>query len=364
MNPLLQKSDFDKRVYPTLQWLRDSIEVHDGRGSAAFYSRLRYPLRGWAPPYPETTGYLIETLFDYAADRSDKRLEDLAWTCADWLCDIQLPDGAFPSLYTGSGLSSVFNSGQILFGLLRAHRETQADQYFDAAQKALEWLCTQVREDGCWIVGSYVPGYSPAYYSRVIWAVAAANEQYAVPVAEATAWKALRFYQNKILSNGAVRDWSFRPQEPAFTHTIAYTLRGFLESAVLLKEAQLFEKIRLSADTLVELKRSKGKIGGSYDENWRGDYSFSCVTGHAQLSIFLLRMFEITGRQVYLDTAAAILEEVSGAPNRLPVKGYFGAIPGSLPVWGRYFPFRYPNWAAKFYLDACLLLHRLQRPAR
>jgi hypothetical protein len=32
-----------------------------------------------------------------------------------------------------------------------------------------------------------------------------------------------------------------------------------------------------------------------------------------------------------------------------------GAIPGSFPIWGRYEPFAFPNWATKFFCDALLL---------
>ena len=32
-----------------------------------------------------------------------------------------------------------------------------------------------------------------------------------------------------------------------------------------------------------------------------------------------------------------------------------GAIPGSFPIWGRYEPFAYPNWATKFFCDALIL---------
>ena len=31
-----------------------------------------------------------------------------------------------------------------------------------------------------------------------------------------------------------------------------------------------------------------------------------------------------------------------------------GGIKGSHPVWGAYSPFTYPNWAAKFFIDALL----------
>jgi hypothetical protein len=32
-----------------------------------------------------------------------------------------------------------------------------------------------------------------------------------------------------------------------------------------------------------------------------------------------------------------------------------GAIPGSFPIWGRYEPFAFPNWATKFFCDALMI---------
>jgi hypothetical protein len=34
---------------------------------------------------------------------------------------------------------------------------------------------------------------------------------------------------------------------------------------------------------------------------------------------------------------------------------YYGGIPGSYPIYGRYARLQYPNWAAKFFVDALLL---------
>jgi hypothetical protein len=36
-----------------------------------------------------------------------------------------------------------------------------------------------------------------------------------------------------------------------------------------------------------------------------------------------------------------------------------GGIKGSQPVWGRYAPMSYPNWAAKFFVDAMWLRREL-----
>jgi hypothetical protein len=32
-----------------------------------------------------------------------------------------------------------------------------------------------------------------------------------------------------------------------------------------------------------------------------------------------------------------------------------GALPGSFPIWGRYAPLQYPNWATKFLADSLML---------
>ena len=46
----------------TMEWICRAHEQCGGKGVSLGFSLLR----GWFPPYPETTGYIIPTLFDYA----------------------------------------------------------------------------------------------------------------------------------------------------------------------------------------------------------------------------------------------------------------------------------------------------------
>ena len=39
--------------------------------------------------------------------------------------------------------------------------------------------------------------------------------------------------------------------------------------------------------------------------------------------------------------------------------GIRGAIPESFPCWGKYNPFSFPNWAAKYFIDALILKHKI-----
>ena len=57
----------------------------------------------------------------------------------------------------------------ILFGLSRGYKHFNKKEYLDALTKACNWILQQLDDDGIWRSASYQKGFSPAYYSRVIW---------------------------------------------------------------------------------------------------------------------------------------------------------------------------------------------------
>jgi len=344
----LNTEKLDHATNAALQWLQKSIEVNGGAGASAY----RHLWRGWAPPYPETTGYLIETLFDYHHSRQDESLKQLAISCADWLLELQQADGAFPGGVGVEGAPIVFDTGQILFGLTRAYVETSNPKYLQAMEKAVNWLLSLWEKDGCWEQHAYVPGCEPSYYTRVVWAVLYANQYLHSDPAKQSMQAALAYYAARITPVQSVRDWGFKPGEPAFTHTIAYTLQGFLEAAILLEDSNFMALSKALADQLLQIRRTAGRLAGTYDEDWKGNYGFVCLTGNVQCSIIFSRLFEITGEGIYREEALWLLESVVKKQCRN------GAVAGSSPLWGAYLPFRYPNWALKFLLDAITLVSR------
>jgi len=351
----LREEVFRQRTRRTLHWLQQNIE-QGGDGSAAYY----HLWRGWAAPYPETTGYIIETLFDYGDYFQEEQWRNLATRCADWLCSIQLANGAFPGGVGIEGEPLIFDTGQIIFGLTRTFVETGEEKYRLAFEKAVHWLLELLKPDGSWRQYAYVPGYTPSYYTRVVWAVLNANQVLRQAGIDQQMQQALDFYLQKITPNQSIQDWAFAPGEAAFTHTIAYTLRGMLESALLLEQSDLLAQPLHVLDKIVKLHQQRGKLAGCYDAHWQGDYTFSCVTGDAQMSILLARAYQTTGDQIYLEVATQVFERVAGRQWTFPFHGLRGAIPGSAPVWGAYQRFRFPNWAAKFYLDMYLILEKLE----
>jgi hypothetical protein len=84
-----------------MRWIADA-QRSDG-GIAAYYSLLT----GYSRSYPEVTGYIIPTLYDFARVTRDRNSLVIADRATRWLLSLQMPTGAFPAgLHDPSGLGS------------------------------------------------------------------------------------------------------------------------------------------------------------------------------------------------------------------------------------------------------------------
>ena len=354
----LSEEIFSKRTETGLNWLIESFKATGNNGSAAYYSRLFRPLTGWHQGYPETTGYIIKTFWDYNAIYPEMELEELAKLATNWICTLQFKNGALPGGFANSNKSSVFNTGQMILGLNASFEKTKNDQYLITIKRAVEWLVSILEEDGSWKKSAYMDNWIPSYYTRVIWPVLWANKFLKDENVDRAMQKAINFYSNKITKKKSVKDWAFQKGKKAFTHTIAYTIRGFLESAILLNNQELLKETFELGEKILRLRELNTRMAGAYDEDWKGDYKYTCITGNAQLSIILSRMYQESNDIRYLNTSLKIFEDIVSRQKLGGGKNLRGAVPGSSPIWGRYLIFRYPNWATKFYLDAYLLLYQ------
>ncbi len=347
-----------ERIRAALDWLCASQDAVAGGGSSAYY----VPIVGWFPPYPETTGYIIPTLLRAAAVYDYPEYAVRALRMADWLLALQLPEGAFPGgLYRPRrpGRASVFNTAQILLGLCVMHVYSRESRFHEAAERAATWLVREQDPDGRWRKHAYEPEFSPSYYAHVCWPLAVYGKQFGDPEVLRCVERGLEAVLSDRLANGAFVNWGFRPGAPAFTHTIGYILQGLLECAVALEAWDRYGAP--AADSCARLLRrceTQGRIAGSYDADWRGDLSFVCLTGHCQLASAWLRVYERGGDPRYLNVAAKALDEVCRRQRLRPGRRLHGAIAGSHPLYGCYLTMRYPNWAAKFFVDAMLDFQR------
>jgi hypothetical protein len=350
----LTKENLDHHIALTLQWVTSCIQATGGQGAAA-----RYHLwKGWSEAYPETTGYLIETLFDCYHLTKIEALKAAAIQSADWLCQIQNRDGSFPGGVGGKLPPIIFDTGMILFGLTSAWQETMDGKYRDSLFKAIAWLENEMDDDNIWRKHAYEPHYVPSYYTMVIWAILKSKKLLRIKGSNGKLHSALDFFLQKITPENSIRDWSFRPGEIAFTHTIAYTLQGMLEAGLLLKNQAAISKVKTIGQKILAIRKHKGKLAGCYDENWHGDYSFGCTAGQAQMSLVFFRLYEVFKEPALFEEANILLFQTMKFQSKVGINGWYGGIPGSAPIWGKYQRFSFPNWAAKFFLDACMTARR------
>jgi folate-dependent phosphoribosylglycinamide formyltransferase PurN/prenyltransferase beta subunit len=343
-------ADDDRHLTAAIDWLCHSQDVTGGGGSAASYNLLL----GWEPPYPETTGYIIPTMFAYAAAVDTDRTSERAIAMADWLCETQQPSGGFPGGTGAEGEPNVFNTGQIVLGLVSAYRETNDDRYLAATREACDWLVEEQTDDGYWDTHDY-NGEAHAYSTRIAWGLTEAAT--IIPEQRDTyrevARRNLQWALELQRHNGWFRQAGFTAGATPYLHTIAYTIRGLLEVGVALEHQAAIDAAKRTADKLLAIQQRDGILKGAYDRSWSPAWYY-CLTGNAQMAIIWLRLFDLTGEREYRLSARNTIEFLKRRQLLDGPESTHGALPGSYPLLGPYMYFRLPNWGVKFFADALL----------
>lgn len=314
-------------------FIQRSIDVHNGRGSAHSFSWWLNPDMGWHLPYPETTGYLLPTLIDWRHRYDD--FGPMGRSCAQWLVDCQHRDGWWHAgLYKKLG-PSVFNTAVIAQGILKAH--SIWDDYSESLEAAYDWLLDQLDDQGEFHQFGYRGHHFPTYYTRVAWSMIEGGLHMNKPELLNAGDRILEQLRPRFKKDSIARS-GFYPNKAADLHTVAYALRGWIESMNLLgRESNLVDGL------LAYFEASWPKSSRWPARLWPDDHSFVNPTGEAQMALVLLR----SGKRP--DFIPSLIEQlISYQKQDGPAKGGF---PGSVPFWKGYMPLRYPNWAAKFYLD-------------
>ncbi len=112
------------------------------------------------------------------------------------------------------------------------------------------------------------------------------------------------------------------------------------------------------ARRVAERQNPDGSLSGYFSPQWEPLNDWSCVTGNSQMALNWLRLAKVTGERGLIDAAKRAnrfnmrLQRLDG-PSTMR-----GAMKGSHPIGEDYMQWRFPNWAAKFFMDA-LMLERL-----
>lgn len=349
------RQDREAHLRAAVDWLKRAQATTPDDGVSYGYS-IR---GGWRPSYRETSGYIAVTFFDLAKQRQDSESATLARTVSNWLCEIQEPDGSIANPQYRPHQGIVFDTGQVLRGYVRAHRETGEARFHEAAVRAASWLAGRIDRDGAWRRSTHLE--TPhTYNTRVAWSMLECHQIAPDPAIETAARKNLDWALEQE-RDGYFRSCAFTPGAAPFTHTIAYAIRGLLESADLLREARYEETAVRAADAMLEHVREDGWIPGQIDEDGRSGARYCCLTGNCQLAIIWFKLYQSTGSERYLDAAKRslgfVMEHQDLTTSNPALRG---AIKGSHPIWGSYAPLSYPNWAAKFFIDAVLLWDEIE----
>lgn len=225
----------------------------------------------------------------------------------------------------------------------------------EAAVRAGHWLAECQDPDGCWRRNEH-NGVPHVYNTRATWALARTALLASDGHLRQAAVRNLEWALGQQTASGWYASNAFVPDRPPFTHTIAYAIRGFLESGLLLGDERFVDSATRAATAIAETQRPDGWLAGTYADGWVPKARYCCLTGVAQMALNWQRLRQSTGDarwQAPVDRALAYLKPRQRLDGRRTPES--GAIAGSFPIWGDYSRFEFPNWATKFYADVLLM---------
>lgn len=348
-------TDHRTHLAAAIAWLKHAQDASPDDGVAQTYLvRMRH----WAASYPETTGYIIPTFFNYDALVGDDDTRERAIRMADWEIEVQHPSGGVLAGALGdSDQPTVFNTGQVLFGWAHTFEETGNERYREALARAADWLCDIQDDDGCWRqFGSPMTTSNVCLYNtRSAWGLVRAHEATGESRFLESAQKNADWALSQQQDNGWMAHNCLQDASQPYVHTIAYAMRGFLEIGAYTKRDDLIRAACLVGDALMQRLPESGALRGRFDARWQPTVSWSCLTGNAQIAINWGRLYQLTGDDRYREAVSRINRFTKSTQKLTGLIDEKGGIKGSHPVDGGYHPWQYPNWAAKFFADALMM---------
>jgi uncharacterized protein YyaL (SSP411 family) len=346
-----------------IRWLkRAQDETGTGGVSWGYRARASFgtgkPL-GWQAAYPETTGYIIETMLRYHDLTGDSDSLARAKKMADWETSIQLENGGIQGGRSDEkpAVANTFVTGQVLFGWVAAYKRFGEQAYLDSACRAADYLVSCLDGNGQFVRGhsQFCSPGAKAYETRTAWALALAGQASGRDSYLAAARAMGRWALTCRQPNGWYRDNALEDADIPLTHTIGYLLEGFLELGFLLDEPDFLNACVESLDHIAPLVEANGYLAGRWRADWTPAADWCCLTGSSQLATVMFKAERIASRPDLRSAAEKLLAFVGSTQildGRNPALA--GGIFGSYPIGGAYGPYCVLNWATKFYADAVM----------
>lgn len=342
-----QSLSYEHSVQHAAAWLLHAQKVNQDGG----YAHSFHFLYGWERSYPETTGYIIPTLYDCADYFKNPLYKQSATEALNYILRVQQKDGSFVDL---NGAKQVFDTGQILIGLNYVFEKLdKSEKNKNAMLAAARWLAEQQSADGSFEKHAY-NSTSHAYYSRVGAAMMKSGELSGDEAIYAAGLKNINWTLSKQTQSGFFLESSFFGGEhPAYSHTIVYVLEGLLEAFVLTRSNKIQESILSSMDAIYNQLDVSGLVYSEYDSRFKVTDHSVCSTGLAQWARMCFMAANLFGQEKFIASGVKAIDFLKTNQYKASTN-LFGGIPGSVPFYGKYMKNSIPNWGMKFYIDAVL----------
>lgn len=267
----------------------------------------------------EVTGYIIETLFNVGE-------KELAFDLARWEASLQAPDGSIPG--PGTDVPYSFDTAMLIRGYLAILDEMPEIE--PNLRRACDYVNSYIDKDGkvgtysydLWKLddGSTLSEYGNLYMlPSMLMAGKKLNEQKYIDAAR----RAMDYFRTK---PDLVE---FKPELSMLSHYLGYMMDAL---AQLGEDALAKKGLKQASD----IQRADGSIPAHPGVTW------VCATGMAQLSLAWYRL----GMNEPADKCMMYLEKIQN-----PSGGFYGGYGSNV----NYFNKQEIPWAAKFFIDACLL---------
>lgn len=349
--------DAETHLREAAEWLARAQDIGQYGGVPAYYDAAR---RRWEASYPETTGYIIPTFYAYADRTGEARYAERATRMALWECSIQLDNGAVRAgtMAAPRAVPTVFNTGQVLFGWAVAFERTNEPRFARSLQRAADWLVSFQDDDGAWrrhgspFATHPINTYNTRTALGLLEAARALDEPCYSHAARANfEWALTQMSHNGWLENNDLED-NRRP----LTHTLGYALQALLEGGMRLGDTRFIDAARLALGHIASGQRRDGSLPGRFDDEWGAAVPWSCLTGDMQIAYAWLQLSRLDDGPEWRTHAQRAIEFVQSTQDLATMEPERrGGIAGAYPWGGGYMTHRYPNWAAKFFMDALML---------
>jgi squalene cyclase len=88
--PIVSENDKQLAIERAVNWLLFSQKQMKNNGIGSYHL-----VNGWSASYPETTGYIIPALINFAEKNNNEKIIKAALSAVDWLVEIQKESGGW-----------------------------------------------------------------------------------------------------------------------------------------------------------------------------------------------------------------------------------------------------------------------------